>query len=378
MDDTSNQIIFGCVLALRVLAPLLIPTFPLPGLIAALLLDAGDQTVFQEWTTLDLDSYQHYDKALDVYYLGVAYLSSLRNWTNVPAVQVGQFLVYYRLVGVVLFEYVDARFLLVLFPNTFEYFFLFYEVVRLRWNPLRLGPGRLIGAAAAIWLVIKLPQEYWLHIAQRDVTEELGERLWLIPVILVATAVVVRLVWREVERRAPPPDYRFNMLAPAEAAGEHGLDELDASRESGWRRFINPPVLEKVLLLSLLIITFSQILPEAEASGLEIAIGVFALIVANSVVSEALRIRGIVRWDRAVAHFFGVLLVNLVITLVFELVLPLVGGSFFVNDALFFLVMIALMVTLYDRFHPLYDARRARTDERVALFSGRETGIASG
>jgi hypothetical protein len=38
-------------------------------------------------------------------------------------------------VGVVLFELSQLRVLLLLFANTFEYFFAFYEGVRLRWDP---------------------------------------------------------------------------------------------------------------------------------------------------------------------------------------------------------------------------------------------------
>ena len=36
--------------------------------------------------------YQGYDKAMDMFYLSVAYLSVLRNWTSRPAFQVARFL----------------------------------------------------------------------------------------------------------------------------------------------------------------------------------------------------------------------------------------------------------------------------------------------
>ena len=75
---------------------------------------------------------------MDVYYLAIAYLSTLRNWTSRPAFRVARFLYFYRLVGVVAFELTQWRPLLLIFPNTFEYFFIAYEVVRLRWDPLPL------------------------------------------------------------------------------------------------------------------------------------------------------------------------------------------------------------------------------------------------
>jgi hypothetical protein len=149
VDDTSNLIVFLLVLASRLLVPLFIPRFPLPAIIAALLLDAVDQTVFQIFTDLNLDNYQGYDKALDVYYLTIAYLSTLRNWTNLTAVSVGRFLLFYRLVGVLLFELFDVRALLLIFPNTFEYFFIAYEAVNLRWDPRRMSRPLVIGMAAS-------------------------------------------------------------------------------------------------------------------------------------------------------------------------------------------------------------------------------------
>ena len=169
------------VIAARLLIPLLIPAYPLPGIIAALVLDAVDQTLFQTFTHLPLDGYQSYDKALDIYYLSIAYISTLRNWTNHFAFQVGRFLFYYRLAGVALFELSGWRVLLFIFPNTFEYFFIWYETVVLWRNPRRLPRAAVVGAAATIWLIIKLPQEFWLHIARLDLTDVLKTALFGAP-----------------------------------------------------------------------------------------------------------------------------------------------------------------------------------------------------
>ena len=99
MLDTTDIAIAVLVVGLRVIVPLLIPRFPLPAIIAALLLDAVDQTVFQAFTNLDLTHYQSYDKALDIYYLTLAYLATFRTWTSIDAFGVSQFLFHYRLVG---------------------------------------------------------------------------------------------------------------------------------------------------------------------------------------------------------------------------------------------------------------------------------------
>ena len=78
---------------------------------------------------------------MDVFYLAVAYLATMRNWQALPAYRVGQFLYFYRLVGVVAFELTQTRALLLVFPNTFEYFFIAYE-----GDPHPLGAGVLQAA----------------------------------------------------------------------------------------------------------------------------------------------------------------------------------------------------------------------------------------
>src|SRR5262245_24667331 len=171
-------------------------------MLAALVIDGVDQTIFQTFTSLDLSGYQSYDKALDVYYLSIAYIATLRNWTNLSAFGVSYFLYYYRLIGVVLFELTQLRWVLFVFPNTFEYFFDFYEAVRTRWDPRRMSRGLLIGAAAFIWIFIKLPQEWWIHVAQLDMTDFLKESVfgvsadssWTEAIAANPTVVVVALV----------------------------------------------------------------------------------------------------------------------------------------------------------------------------------------
>src|SRR5687768_8544191 len=131
VPETRDLLILLLVVGARLGVPLAIPRFPIPAGIAALLIDGVDQTIFQTFTTLPLAGYQSYDKALDIYYLSIEYLATLRNWATLAAVAMSRFLFYYRLVGVLLFELSQLRALLLFFPNTFEYFFLFYEAVRL-------------------------------------------------------------------------------------------------------------------------------------------------------------------------------------------------------------------------------------------------------
>src|SRR6185437_8328135 len=114
--DTGTAVVFVAVVGARFIVPLFIPRFPLPAILASLTLDAVDQTIFQSFG-YNPPQYQGYDKAMDMYYLAVAYLSTMRNWSSRPAVRVARFLYFYRLVGVVAFELSHWRPLLLIFPN---------------------------------------------------------------------------------------------------------------------------------------------------------------------------------------------------------------------------------------------------------------------
>src|SRR4029079_11844295 len=149
------------------------------------------------------------------------------NWTSPQAFRVARFLYFYRLVGVTAFELSGWRPLLLIFPNTFEYFFIAYELVRTRRNPIRYTMRFWVWVAAAIWVFVKLPQEWWIHVAQLDFTDELKERVlrapgtasWaegvqnrrgvvraLLPLIAALVFVGLRL-----SRRLPPPAWPFTV-----------------------------------------------------------------------------------------------------------------------------------------------------------------------
>src|ERR1051325_6603676 len=109
-------LVFIAVVGARLVLPLFIPAYPLPAIIGCLLLDGFDQPIFQSFG-YDPPGYQGYDKAMDIYYLAIAYLATMRNWTSRSAFGVSRFLYFYRLVGVTAFELTHWRPLLLIFPN---------------------------------------------------------------------------------------------------------------------------------------------------------------------------------------------------------------------------------------------------------------------
>ena len=196
----SATIIPIAVVVARLVVPLFIPAYPLPAILVAMVLDGVDQTIFAATLGSDLAGYQTYDKALDIYYLAIAYVSTIANWVNGPAFGVGRFLWYYRLLGVALFESTGARWLLFVFPNTFEYFFDAIEAFRISRNPIRLTMRAVVDIAAFIWIFIKLPQEWWIHIAQLDFTDFMKETVFGVPADsswtdAIAASPMVAVAW---------------------------------------------------------------------------------------------------------------------------------------------------------------------------------------
>jgi hypothetical protein len=347
--------IFLVVLGLRLGVPILIFRFPLPAVLASLVIDAVDQTVFQTFTDLDLSSYQSYDKALDVYYLSLAYISTMRNWANIDAFGISRFLLYYRLVGVAAFELSGAqhRGILLIFPNTFEYFFIFLEAVALFWWPVRQSRRFWLWSAAFIWVVIKLPQEWWIHVAKLDFTDTVRDHPWFGVAVVVFLLAVAAFCWFWVRPRLRPADHP---LAIAAAPLPAGLEKGEVRRllRAQRGRVLDRLLVEKVVLLSLVSTIFAQILPNVDASPLQITAAVAVLVLVDSAVGLATARAGR-GFDAAVPSFLALAGVNLAFVGLLRLLAPgdtRVGGA-----TLFFLFLITLVVSTLDRYAPVHSLR---------------------
>lgn len=358
--------IFLVIVGLRLVVPLFIPRFPLPALLACLVIDGIDQTLFATFTDLPLDNYQSYDKALDIYYLTVAYLSVMRNWRNPFALGVAAALWYYRLVGVLAFEITGERWLLMLFPNTFEYFVIAIEVVRTRWDAGRLSNKAFVWTAALIWVFVKLPQEWWIHVAQLDFTDEFKTKILGIPadapwsqawtdspgVVIGLAVLIVALVvlgWR-LAKRLPSADWPFTVDADviAQRVGWAPRGPVAvAPRGTGH-------VLEKIALAGLVTLILFESWPLLDARLSQVLLVVTATVLAFA---------GLAVWrsrtGRTGAAHLGVqVAINTVVSvaamLLFAALASRGASDLSVGDVLLFAYVVALIVTLYDR----YSARR--------------------
>src|SRR4051812_2336610 len=286
----DDRFLIVAIVLSRLALPLAIPRFPLV-ILAALVLDAVDGSLLAHFTSVDVGPdgpYQSFDKALDIYYLAIAYLATMRNWTSTPAFRIARFLFYYRLVGVVAFELLDSRAMLLLFPNTFEFFFIAYEGLRLRWDPARWSGRFWLLVAGGIWVFIKLPQEYWIHVAQLDFTDAVSDHPWFGALCLAGIGVLVWLVLFVVRPRMPEPEPGWRWAAPPLPA--------TAPRRTSWR-----DLAEKTILLVLLTTIVAEILPSVHLSALDITLGVVVLVAVNL---------AIVRWR---LHAAALLVVNFLV-----------------------------------------------------------------
>jgi hypothetical protein len=92
-----------------------------------------------------------------------------RAWVDALAKKTVKVLFYWRLFGVVLFEATGARFLMLLAPNIFENFYIFWAVCERYFKNFRLTYKKL----AVILLIVGLPkiaQEYVMHFKYPDRT----------------------------------------------------------------------------------------------------------------------------------------------------------------------------------------------------------------
>jgi hypothetical protein len=137
-------------------------------------------------------------------------------------------------VGVVAFELLDSRAMLLVFPNTFEFFFIAYEGLRTRWDPERWSGRFWLYIAGGIWVFIKIPQEYWIHVAKLSFTDVVANHPWFGALCLVALGVLAGLAWFVVLPRLPEPLAGWRFAAPP--ALRRCRDAQRACRGASWAR----------------------------------------------------------------------------------------------------------------------------------------------
>lgn len=173
----STELLVSTALLVRLLAPLLMFRHAALGMITALAADIVDGLLLEGVPGFDTEHKHPYDKPLDTYYLAIAYLVVLRNWTDARSIRIARLFWCWRLAGVAAYLVTDDRTVFFLCPAAFEFFFLGIEALRGR-ETTRNSAAAGVAAVAAAALALKLPQEYWLHVKEGSSTAFVTQNLF--------------------------------------------------------------------------------------------------------------------------------------------------------------------------------------------------------
>jgi hypothetical protein len=243
------------------------------------------------------------------------------------------------------------------FPNTFEYFFIAYCVIQTRWNPRRMTNRAVIGLAAFIWIFIKLPQEWWIHVAQNDFTDFMKETVFgvepdsswsdafsnrpgvLLAIVLVIVGIAV-VAWR-LRTRLPSSDWSFGV--------DMNRTDVVVRRAEPVPTTMTAAVLEKIALIGLVGAIFANVL-EVDTTAVQIVGATLLVVLANAGLSIWLASRGR-EWSSLALESVVLAIVN---TLLLTVYASLVGdGEVDRSLALFFGLLLTILIVLYDRYRPV-------------------------
>lgn len=118
------------ILFLRLAAPLLLFIAPLPGVFVNIILDVMDFHPFGVTSYREFIFYTQVDKLFDLYLLTFILLVA-RTWKEAAARYLAYFFYFYRLVGYVVFLFLNSAIAFLFYPNFLETFFIFYLLFRL-------------------------------------------------------------------------------------------------------------------------------------------------------------------------------------------------------------------------------------------------------
>jgi hypothetical protein len=202
---------------------------------------------------------------------------------------------------------------------------------------------------------VKLPQEYWIHIAQLDVTDILGEHAWAPPLLVVLLLALAAVFWFVVRPRLPDADWGWRFGA------DPMPEEMDTAAEqyawhAQWGAIRSWATAEKIVLVGLISVVYAEVLPGADSTPVQLFTGVAVVVVVNAAFTLALARRS---WSIASMGlaFLARVAANVVLVLVADWLLGREGGNLDASTTLFFLSLISLITTLHDHYRPVLATR---------------------
>ena len=153
---TLEELIISFV---RIFASLIVFKFNLLGGLLVILIDFSDLFMMNLISLGGVRNYQVLDKFLDLFYISFFLLISMRWTSSLRNISLGLFV--FRIFGFILFEFFEERFILFLFPNIFEFWFIGIACL----NHYKIYPTKnKIIVVLLLSLGLKLIQEYILHV----------------------------------------------------------------------------------------------------------------------------------------------------------------------------------------------------------------------
>lgn len=151
------------VIIIRLLVPFSIFRWPLWGTVASAIVDLLDVVMIDIFKMGDFANYSAVDKALDTYYLLFTVIVALKweaiaKWTSIS-------LFAYRVIGVIIFEIFQVRWLLFVFPNLYENWFIFWAARNRYFPKFKLTIKKLF-IILGVLLIPKMFQEWLLHVSE--------------------------------------------------------------------------------------------------------------------------------------------------------------------------------------------------------------------
>jgi hypothetical protein len=147
----------------RVVGSLPTLRWPLAGGLLAIFVDLTDLYWMNVLDLGGIPDYQMFDKLADQVYLAVFLIVALR-WTG-PERTISVVLYAFRIVGFVLFELTGERAVLLLFPNVFEFWFLFVATLH-HFRPATTWTRMQLAVVLVPLIGAKEIQEWALHWAR--------------------------------------------------------------------------------------------------------------------------------------------------------------------------------------------------------------------
>ena len=125
------------------------------------------------------------------------------------------------------------------------------------------------------------------------------------------------------------------------------------AKDTEARQILDAALLEKLILVTLVSLSFAQVLGGVQATDLELVAGVAFVVMVNTALSHWLARRGFGR-AFTLQQFVVLVGVNSLLMLVYTVFRRTLGDPVSILNALFFVLLFSLLITLFDRYRQVY------------------------